>query len=176
MTNNNFDAAIKVVLEHEGGFVDDPADHGGATNFGITQETLDAYLRNGVPIPAGVRDLTRDEAVDIYRTIYWPPFAGIESAPVAVVMFDQAVLGGPKSAITRMQALLGVKADGEMGPQTVAAINRSGGDELAFRFVRASHHHYAAIVKNEPSQARFIDGWEDRLFSLLDFVFFGNLA
>ena len=63
-----------------------------------------------------------------------------------------------------------------MGPITAKAINSEDGLKLAFKFIRADLHRYNAIVKKEVSQLEFIDGWDDRLFSLLDAIFFGDVA
>lgn len=172
----NFDTAVRIVLTHEGGYVNNPADRGGATNFGITQRTLDDCRRATPSLPLDVKDLTREEAIEIYRTEYWPPFNEIGNMETALVLFDQAVLRGTSRVVSFVQVLLGVKPDGTMGPQTLAALNRVAGDEFAFRMLRASHHAYAHIVKTDPSQAQFLEGWEDRLFSLADFIFFGDAS
>ncbi len=172
----NFDIAVRVVLLHEGGFVDNPNDHGGATNFGITQRTLDAYRKTHASFPAHVRDLTKLEATEIYRDEFWPPFAAVNDSATALALFDQAVLRGPKRVISLAQSLLGLKPDGVLGPLTASTLNRVAGDEFAFRFLRASHHAYATIVKFDPTQIEFAEGWEDRLFSLLDFIFFGDVT
>lgn len=175
MSTGNFKNAVNIVIEHEGGFVDDPDDHGGATNFGITQRTLDEYRKVHLGFPAHVVDLKPDDARAIYQDIFWPPFAEIVSPELATVLFDQAVLRGPEKVVALLQELIGVKVDGVMGPNTIGGANRLAGDELAFRFVRASHHRYTDIVRRDPSQIKFLDGWEDRLFSLIDHLFFGSV-
>src|SRR5690242_695366 len=65
-----FDEAIEKVLKSEGGFVDDPSDHGGATSRGITQSTLAAWRKTGASRD-DVRNLSEAEARDIYRSWYW---------------------------------------------------------------------------------------------------------
>lgn len=84
---NSFDAAVALVLAHEGGYSNDPADPGGETNFGISKRaypSLDIFL------------LTKDTATGIYRSDYWTP--AMESAPtqaVANCALDCAVNQGP---------------------------------------------------------------------------------
>jgi len=70
MSASRFEQAVDIVLQHEGGFVQHPRDPGGATKFGITRETLSRA--GGCPVSVeDVRELTRAEAVAIYRWLYW---------------------------------------------------------------------------------------------------------
>jgi len=108
---HNFDECLSLVLRAEGGFTDQAADPGGATNMGITRATL-AGVRGHAVSKADVRALTRAEAVEIYRTIYWAAVRGDElPAGVDAVMFDHAVNSGPKAAIRTLQGALGFKQD-----------------------------------------------------------------
>ena len=121
----NFDKYIPELLKHEGGFVnrslkDDP---GGATNMGITQKTLSEF-RNKKATVADVKALTKKEAIEIYDKMYWDTFKGDQiHAGLDVSVFDFAVNSGPGRAAKYLQVLIGVKADGLIGPITVKAIN-----------------------------------------------------
>ena len=88
---SNFDACLRFVLQYEGGFVNHPADPGGATNLGITRATLAAWRKRPVTV-ADVRALTRDEAAAIYRAKYWDAIGG-DALPAGVdlLAFDIAV-------------------------------------------------------------------------------------
>ena len=68
---SDFERALEFTLRWEGGKVDDPHDHGGRTNRGITQRTYDGW-RSDHDLPArDVYLLEEDELQDIYRTLYW---------------------------------------------------------------------------------------------------------
>lgn len=127
MTNNErFGRCLTEVLRHEGGYVDHPDDPGGATNMGVTRKTL-ARWRKVTPwtaLPkAAVETLTRDEAALIYRANYWNRVhAGSMPAGVDLALFDFAVNSGPDRAVRMLQGALGVAADGEVGPVTLAAV------------------------------------------------------
>jgi lysozyme family protein len=91
---DTFDAYLPELFKHEGGYVDHPADPGGATNFGITLGTLQSF--RGKPVSKGdVRNLTKREAGLIYRARYWDAIGG-DSLPAGVdaVAFDIAVNHG----------------------------------------------------------------------------------
>lgn len=125
MNDLRFAACLDQVLAHEGGYVDHPADPGGATNMGITRKTL-ARWRNVSPwwnLPkSAVLALEREEAARIYRARYWNPCRASEMpAGVDLALFDFAVNSGPDRAIRTLQAGLGVVADGVVGPLTLAA-------------------------------------------------------
>jgi hypothetical protein len=70
MAKTNFSRALSATLQFEGGYVNHPADPGGATNMGITQRVL-ADWRGRSVTAADVKALTRAEAAGIYRRLYW---------------------------------------------------------------------------------------------------------
>ena len=67
-----FNEIIEEVLEAEGGFVNDPDDLGGATNFGVTQKSYSAFLGSEASVD-DVRNMTRDEAKECYKKDFWNP-------------------------------------------------------------------------------------------------------
>ncbi|HGG04718.1 MAG TPA: hypothetical protein ENK28_04615 [Aliiroseovarius sp.] len=121
MTANNYLACLDHVLKWEGGFVDHPRDPGGATNFGITRDTLSAH--RGQPVSKqDVRDLTVGEAGEIYRAKYWDVIRG-DKLPngMDLVAFDGSVNSGPARGARWLQKGLGVPADGVIGSVTIQA-------------------------------------------------------
>ena len=117
-----FDAALKEVLRHEGGFVDHPRDPGGMTNLGVTRKTWEAWT--GKPASESVmRNLTRDKVAPLYRKRYWDACRCDELPPgLALCVFDFAVNSGPARAAKYLQKLTGASADGKIGPATIAAV------------------------------------------------------
>lgn len=95
----NFQAGLKHVLAMEGGFTNDPSDHGGATNWGITAATL-AHWR-GHPVTAdNVQKIQPDEAKAIYHTRYWNTVrGGALPGGIDLVVFDMSVNSGPGRAV-----------------------------------------------------------------------------
>ena len=122
MASENFEYCLRLTLKYEGGYVDHPADPGGATNLGITRRTLARYRGRAVS-KAEVRALTRTEAAAIYRKYYWDAVHG-DTLPAGVdaALFDHAVNSGPGAAIKCLQRALGVAVNGRMGPATLAAL------------------------------------------------------
>ncbi|MBN9344716.1 MAG: glycoside hydrolase family 108 protein [Devosia sp.] len=121
-----FARCLDHVLLYEGGYADHPRDPGGATNMGITRKTL-ARWRSVSPwwkLPkAEVKALGRTEAGRIYDAAYWQRVHGAElPAGLDLALFDYAVNSGPARAITALQALLKVRADGWIGPLTLGAL------------------------------------------------------
>ncbi|MXQ13850.1 glycoside hydrolase family 108 protein [Microvirga makkahensis] len=119
-----FEEALAFVLRQEGGFSRHPRDPGGATNHGITLETLSRA--RGYPVSVGdIRALTAEEAAAIYRRFYWEAVRA-EELPrgLDLALFDLAVNSGPMRAIMLLQKVLGVVADGLIGPVTLEAARR----------------------------------------------------
>lgn len=113
-----WDADVKRwVLEYEGGFVNHPRDPGGATNMGITRRTLAAWRGHPVSVQ-DVRDLTKSEAMAIYKAHYWDAVQG-DRLPRGLdyAVYDYAVNSGPGRAARDLQRCLGVTVDGIIGAQ-----------------------------------------------------------
>jgi lysozyme family protein len=159
----SFDSALSFVLGFEGGYSNDPRDHGGATNLGITQRTLDqARLAHpGWNLPTDVRSLTRAQAARIYRADYWDAVRGDDLPPgVALLVFDCAVNQGPARARKWLQEAADVTVDGIMGPKTMEAIEEASVCTLIreFALIRAMGYITTGQILT------FGKGWFRRLF------------
>lgn len=161
--------ALVYVLANEGtAFVDDPADHGGMTRYGVTLNTLSQYLGR-TATEADVRNLSMQTVADIYGRYYWTPIKGqsIQSQAVATALLDIAVLCGPSAATRMLQSALGCTPDGVMGPKTLAAINQaSPADALQGLSLKACSY-FSAIALRDATQAKFLPGWQMRAHRML---------
>jgi lysozyme family protein len=146
----DFLQAVKITLSFEGGFVDDPADPGGATNFGITQKDLPDI---------DIRSLTEQQAIAYYQEHYWKPFySEINSQAVAWKIFDAGVNIGVGTAVKILQGALGIEQDGAFGPNTLFVTNEQG-DALLEPFKAALCQHYQNLVGRNPLLGKFLHGW-----------------
>jgi lysozyme family protein len=160
--------AIDFTLGEEGGYSNHPADKGGATNFGITQKTLDRWNSNhqDLSFPISVKDLTRSKAETIYRSEYWR-WDGIDNASIAIKVFDIGVNCGLTSAVRLLQRALNASGyqtavDGSMGPRTLAAVNAANPETLMNEICKQQEAYYYAIVTRDQSQSVFLKGWLKR--------------
>lgn len=152
--------ALPFVLKHEGGWSDDPADPGGATNYGITLATAQ---RHGIADADALKAITPDQVEAIYRADYWY-FDGVDDQAVATKVFDMAVNMGPGVAIHILQDCLlslgaTLRCDGVWGPKTEAAVNAAAPAHLLDLLCDESGLHYRAIVSAHPERAKFLKGW-----------------
>jgi len=159
---------IERVIEREGGFVDHPADRGGATNFGITIGTLSDW-RGMAMSRDDVAQLSREEAARIYEQVYFtaPGLDAIEDGPLLEFMFDWAVHAGPRAPTRALQAAIGATADGVMGPATKAALAAVANVEALHW--RLKYQRAIALMRQiggDHSQAVFATGWAHRLDTL----------
>ncbi len=163
----NFDALIGPLLDREGGYVDHKNDRGGATNHGITQRVLTEWQSARAKPYRDVRSLTRAEAAEIYRALYWNA-ARCGDLPEAVreIHFDAAVNHGPARANKLLQSAAGVDTDGVIGEQTMAAVQAMDGRLLKARYVAARYAFYGDIINRDRSQLVFMAGWMNRMKGL----------
>src|SRR5574344_1118504 len=100
MTNKNFELALEFLFPSEGGYSNHKADKGGATNMGVTQQTYNYYLKKNNLSQKDVKNITRNEAKEIYYNEYWKTSGAdkIEDPKMAIAIFDTAVLHGPERA------------------------------------------------------------------------------
>lgn len=155
------------IVGREGGFVDDPDDPGGATNFGVTIHTL---RRLGIDLDgdgdvdaADVRRMTRARAVDIFIDQYYHR-PGIDRLPetLRASVFDMQVNAGA-NAVRILQRLLRemgetVDVDGVIGPQTVAAAEaaaRAAPDHIADAYGIARRNYYLRLADERPRLRKF---------------------
>jgi len=157
--NSNFPRAVKLVLAHEGGYVDHPKDPGGATNLGVTLGTYRRYIkRHGTK--DDLRRLTVEEASQCYRKHYWDKVRGDDlPSGVDYAVFDYAVNSGPGRAAKALQSVVGAKLDGAIGPETIGkaaaynpsvVVNRLCDERLAF-------------LKRLNTWSTFGKGWSSRV-------------
>lgn len=160
-----FARAYELSRISEGGYVNHPHDNGGPTNFGVTQRVYDAMRkRNGIPT-RDVRQITQDEVKYIYLTGYWDAVSA-DLLPLGLdyAVFDCALTAGPRQAKIFLQRAVGVKADGVLGPVTLAAIKKQ--DPVAtinlFCDLRLQH------MKGLSDWQHFGKGWAARVNKVRD--------
>ena len=169
---DRFLQAAQIILGHEGGLVDDPADKGGRTNLGVTQGTLNTARRTITGLPERVDDLTRAQALSIYKALYWSKAKCDDlPEPVDFLMFDAAVNCGVGGAGLQLQRALNrigakLKEDGAVGPLTLNAL-RTAWESDKWRVVgallmqRVRWHN--DIIGRDKTQLKFLHGWLNRI-------------
>lgn len=170
MTNEDI---INRVLGYEGGFVNNPADKGGPTNFGITASELGRKLNlNGPATIDQVRSMTRQQAIDIYTSDYIsvPHFDQIEDGNLRMVVVDSGVLHGTGRAAKWLQQALGVTVDGSLGQQTFAALAAANAAAIGKAVLATRFKFIGSLITATPSQAVFAAGWLNRVADLLQFI------
>lgn len=166
---SGFAQALPHVLRVEGGFVDDPDDRGGRTNFGITQNTFDVWNGSKGLRKRDVKDVTPDEVAAIYHERYW--VAGKCDAlpwPLSAAHFDACVNHGKPNAAKMLQEALGVTIDGKIGPKTLAAVEAADTDDLVDDLLWVRLEFYRSIARG--SQEKFLRGWVWRLLKVAELV------
>lgn len=166
----SIDNLIPFILKWEGGYVHHKNDKGGATNRGVTYNTWEDYCkRKGKEASlTTLRHMTKEEWRDIFTEHSWNPWQAdkIASQRVANICVEWSWMSGARTAIKKVQKLLGVTADGIVGPKTLAAINGHSGDALFGQIKELRKKFYYGIVKQDPTQQIFLKGWLNRLEDL----------
>lgn len=159
----NFDQAFHALLGHEGGFVDHPADPGGATNWGVTQRVAREHGYTG-----DMRHLPVERAKAIYRASYWAPIRADElPATLRYATFDAAVNSGNGQAVRWLQRALGVADDGRIGPITLAAAQAAEREGRADAVLRSMLGQRLVFMTNLSTWPSFGRGWARRVASLM---------
>lgn len=156
-----------IVAKWEAGFVNDPKDKGGATNMGITIGTWKqiGYDKDGDG-DIDVQDIRLLDERDFscVLKIYWNRWQAnrIINQSIANLLVDWVFTSG-KWGIVIPQRIIGVNDDGKVGPMTLKALNSKNEKELFENLFEARKKFFKDIVKNNPSQKRFLKGWLNRL-------------
>ena len=149
---------IPTLLKWEGGFSNNPADKGGATNRGVTLATFRKWYGASKTVE-DLRALTDCQWCRIMRS-YWDGVKAdqITNQSVAELMADWHVNAGV-NAIKEAQRMFGIKADGIVGPVTLTYLNSPNTEAIFYRLRSAREDYYVRLVKSNPSQQQFLNGW-----------------
>jgi len=164
-----FDSAISKVLKNEGGFVNNSADRGGKTNFGITET-----LAKSCGYTGDMETLPIETAKAIYKKEFWDKLKcdQINNSNIAMTLFDISVQVNPFTAITFIQKILwlltgtAMVEDGIMGGLTLKTLNDVSNTltpqilELLNFFIEK---RYVNLATNDSSQKQFLKGWLNRI-------------
>jgi lysozyme family protein len=163
----NFEKCFSLVLKNEGGYVDNSRDPGGATNLGCTKATWETYV--GHPVTKDdIKALTPSDVKPLYKQRYWDTVKG-DDLPVGVdyAVFDFAINSGPSRAAKTLQSVLGVAADGSIGPATLAALETSNIRDVATRICEER----LAFLQALPTWSTFGKGWDRRVTEVAQTAF-----
>ena len=173
--DNHFRTALAVLLKHEGGYVDDPLDSGGETNYGITVKTARRYGYS-----ESMRDIPMHVVEHIYFRDYW--LASLcdriseMDYPLAYQVFDFGVNAGIRNAGRTLQAAINackayrspLVVDGYVGGKTIhelGALHEKRETLLActatYKALRITY--YMQLAQRRPKDTRFLFGWLKRV-------------
>lgn len=105
MAAANYGACLKEILKHEGGYVNDPRDPGGETNYGITVAVARAFGYDGP-----MKTIPMSLVEKIYRESYWnTPYYKCDAlaSGVDLAVFDFGINSGPARAVKGLKASIG---------------------------------------------------------------------
>ena len=155
MIPTDFMSCVSLVIKDEGGYVNDPADRGGETKFGISKR---AYPNENI------KEMSYEKARSIYKRDYWD-VSRCEELPeeIRYIHFDTAVNMGARMAVKLLQRASGITDDGIFGKQT---LNASKHVTLE-RYAQERILQYNDLVKQRPINAKFLKGWTNRVNRIL---------
>lgn len=169
----NVKILLPFILAWEGGFSNHKNDRGGATNKGVTLTVWKSqgYDKDGDG-DIDVEDLKAITDDDVCNRIlvpgYWNRWRAdqINCQSIANLVVDWVWCSG-RHGIVNVQKVLGVTADGIVGPKTIAAINNHNDQHMLFlKIWNARYEFLNGIAKRDPSQRVFLNGWRNRLASM----------
>ena len=171
MPSATFLKALPFVLRWEGGYVNHPADPGGATNKGVTQKVYSDWLgRRGRP-DGDVRNLADADMAAIYEEGYWTPAHCQDlPAPLDQVQFDTAVNMGVRRAVRFLQEAVGAAVDGGFGPATRKSVEQADSAIAVGRYLDIRERFYRNLADDKPDLGVFLKGWLNRLDALRSVV------
>lgn len=161
MAASNFAKSFALVLKSEGGYVNNPHDPGGATNFGITQRVYDAYRVSKGWGKAPVRMIGADEVEAIYRAQYWDA-CKCDALPPGVdyAVYDYAVNSGCVRAAKGLQRAIPTEpVDGHIGLSTIAAAKTASPGAVVLRLCAGRLGFLQALT----TWKYFGKGWANRM-------------
>lgn len=186
MSDSRFEYALDKVLRHEGGFVDDPVDPGGATNFGISLRFLkeageldldgdgradgDLDLDGDIDVD-DIRAMSRDDAAFFYRSHWWDRNDyGAFPLTIGWKVFDLAVnMGSPQAHKVLQRACRAcgraITDDGILGPVSRRTVAEISAPELLVAIRAEAAGFYRSLIAAKPRLAKYESGWLNRAYA-----------
>ena len=152
----SFSSVVKMILIHEGGYVNHPSDPGGETKYGISKR---AYP------DVDIAELTKDDAADLYKRDYWDRIKG-DDLPVGVacVVMDYAVNSGISRASKALQSVCGIaNGDGIIGPASLNAVWVTVKNTSEEDVINAVTEQRQEFIRGLSIYETFGKGWERRI-------------
>lgn len=176
----SLELALKFTLQFEGGYVNDPDDPGGKTNYGVTEAVFNMAKKQGIVKSRSVEGLTKEEAERVYEELYFKPIRCHEMPSwVAVMVFDTAVNQGLAIAGKILQRALkdvgfNVVVDGKVGDKTIEVIKRleGSGREKQFIVWFATYRalRYLEVITKNDKLIKFAKGWFRRVSAMQEYA------
>ena len=141
----NFDKCLKMLLKHEGGFVNHPKDPGGMTNLGVTKKVYEKWVGRDVT-EQEMRDLTVEQVAPIYKKNYWDR-CKCDDLPSGAdwSVFDWAVNSGTGRASKAVQKICGAEPDGVIGPKTLALLDKIDNELIIEDMYKIRQNFYESL-------------------------------
>ena len=151
---DNFDECLKMLLHHEGGYVNHPKDPGGETNLGVTKRVYEKW--GGTK---DMKDLTVEDVAPIYKKEYWDR-CKCDDLPSGLdwAVFDWAVNSGTGRAAKAVQKICGASQDGAIGPKTLALVEGQSPHYMIEQFGKIRQEFYESLKTFDT----FGKGWTRR--------------
>ncbi|AIY43030.1 secretion activator protein [Collimonas arenae] len=172
-----------IILIHEGGYVNDPKDSGGATNKGIAWNAWQAYAKEDLGVEPTLENLialTNDQACKIYLNRYWEPkgFCKIRNEKTALMIYDWSITSG--QAIKKIQELLNldfgknIVDNNHMTDETIDAVNSiEDQDNLIEKIGKTRKKYYESLAYQADGKPgkniKFLNGWLNRVDDCLNY-------
>jgi len=186
---SDFNSALAFVLKHEGGYVNDPNDAGGATNFGISLRYLKDLVKQypeliqefSIKTPSQIdknfiKNISFNAVQTIYQHFWWDKYGYgyVNDQKLATKIFDVAVNIGPNSAIKILQqALCKIYELNKMPIQIdlphnifkyANGLSEANISNLLKIYCSLIAGYYNSLVKKNPNNAKYIKGWLNRAY------------
>lgn len=178
---STFENSINTILKHEGGYVNDPNDPGGATNYGVSLRTLKEYglefdIDNDGDVDVDdIKKLPVDDAKEFYKKYFWDKnkYDLFLNQDIATKVFDMCVNMGAKRAHIILQKAAnlcsmnpdGLIVDGNLGPKTFKYVNGLDKTRL-MQFIREeARDFYLTLIEKNSKLSKFKNGWLKRASS-----------
>ena len=164
-TGTGFELMLNFLFQSEGGYTNDPNDHGGKTTWGITEGEARSHGYTG-----DMRNLTQDFAKNIFYQDYYlgNNLDKIKDERVALAILDISVTGGTGRGIKLARRALksmgvNIEENTKANQEFIDAVNSVDPLQFCHAYAQIQRAFYNSIVQHDETQRKFLKGWLDRV-------------